>query len=172
MKYLHQNLLENFHSHSSQRRGGKRDKVKSRIDPAIGTTSRSGSNIVTMSLDWETDEISSSLLGSGDSSNGFDAVIACDCIYNDALIEPFVQTCKDVCKLRNMQGDASEIEPTVCIIAQQLRSADVFEEWLKSFHKFFHVWRLPDEELSLDLASNSGFVIHIGILRYNTVPGI
>jgi hypothetical protein len=165
MKYLQQNLLENSYGHSSQRSGGKRERVRSRTGPSIHTASQSGNNIVIKPLDWETDEVSSSLFGSGNSSKGFDLVIACDCIYNDALIEPFVQTCKDVCELRNMEGEASETEPTVCVIAQQLRSADVFEEWLKAFHKVFHVWRLPDENLTSDLASNSGFVIHIGILR-------
>ncbi|KAK2794014.1 hypothetical protein FQN50_009963 [Emmonsiellopsis sp. PD_5] len=31
---------------------------------------------------------------------GFDLLLACDCIYNDALIEPFVQTCADIARLR------------------------------------------------------------------------
>ncbi|KAK2800277.1 hypothetical protein FQN51_006185 [Onygenales sp. PD_10] len=31
---------------------------------------------------------------------GFDLLVACDCIYNDALIDPFVQTCADIARLR------------------------------------------------------------------------
>ncbi len=106
--------------------------------------------------------MTSSLTGS-ESRRSFDAVIACDCIYNDALIEPLVQACVDVCKLR-MEHEP-EREPTVCVVAQQLRSPEVFEGWLKAFHKVFHVWRLPDEELVDGLKEDSGFVVHIGILR-------
>lgn len=105
--------------------------------------------------------MTSSLTGSEKKS--FDAVVACDCIYNDALIEPLVQTCIDVCKLRLQEG--GQEMSTVCIVAQQLRSAEVFEGWLKSFHSAFRVWRVPDEELIEGLKSDSGFVIHIGILR-------
>ena len=103
--------------------------------------------------------------GLEDGKRSFDAIIACDCIYNDALIPPLVQTCTDACQLRKAWIEDLESEPTVCIIAQQLRSPEVFENWLKAFHKVFRVWRLPDTHLTKDLASNSGFVIHVGVLR-------
>jgi len=104
------------------------------------------------------------LIGSGnDSRKSFDAVIACDCIYNDALISPLVQTCVDACTLRVADDPAKK--PAVCIVAQQLRSSEVFEGWLNEFHKAFQVWRLPDEELIAGLKSDSGFVVHVGILR-------
>lgn len=119
------------------------------------------SNVVATPLDWETDEVTSSLLVN-ESKNSFDAVIACDCIYNDALIKPLVQTCVDACKLRTSDGTE---KPALCIVAQQLRSPEVFEAWLKEFHRAFRVWRLPDEELIDGLKSDSGFVIHVGILR-------
>ena len=120
-------------------------------------------NIEVMTLDWEASQISSlpDVLGE-DSSRGIDAVIACDCIYNETLIDPFVQTCAELCRLRPNQTPR---DPTVCIVAQQLRSSDVFEIWLRTFMKVFTVWRLPDEFLTNELASNSGFAIHIGILR-------
>jgi len=107
--------------------------------------------------------VTPSLTGSEDKSS-FDAVIACDCIYNDVLIDPLVQTCIDVCKLRASDATRNE-EFTVCIVAQQLRSAEVFEGWLKAFHKAFRVWRLPNEELIDGLKEDSGFVLHIGVLR-------
>jgi hypothetical protein len=71
-----------------------------------------------------------------------DLVIACDCIYNT---------------------DAEK--PTLCVIAQQLRAHDVFETWLKSFHRLFHTWQVPDRYLVEGLKENSGFVVHIGIVR-------
>ena len=104
-----------------------------------------------------------SLTGS-ESKHSFDAVIACDCIYNDALIAPFVQTCIDICKLRRLE-QRDGLKPTVCVVAQQLRSAEVFESWLKAFFGAFKVWRVPDEELMDGLKSDSGFVLHVGVLR-------
>ena len=108
--------------------------------------------------------MTTSLTGS-ESKKSFDAVIACDCIYNDALIEPLVQTCIDLCRLRKLEDQEEANRPTVCVVAQQLRSAEVFEGWLKAFYKAFRIWRVPDEGLIDGLRSNSGFAIHIGILR-------
>jgi hypothetical protein len=161
MKYLKENLLENSRTTISHSIQGRKNKAKSRKGTAIDTPSKSFTNIVAKPLDWETDEVATSLLGYGDGGKDFDLVIACDCIYNDALIQPLVQTCVEVCQLR----PADATEPTLCIIAQQLRSSEVLEGWLRAFHKVFHVWRLPDNKLTTDLGSNSGFVIHIGILR-------
>ncbi|MCJ1351277.1 MAG: hypothetical protein MMC33_001261 [Icmadophila ericetorum] len=116
-----------------------------------------------MELDWETSSVSSlpSSLAVNESKR-FDAIISCDCIYNEALIDPYVRTCKELCQLREVEKN---LNPTFCIVGQQLRSSDVFEEWLKSFHRSFRVWRIPDEYLILALRSNSGFVIHLGVLR-------
>ena len=100
--------------------------------------------------------------GSNGERQAIDAVIACDCIYNEALIEPFVRTCAETCQLANVESIG---KPTVCIIAQQLRSDIVFEAWLSAFHKVFRVWRVPDEFVSEGLMGCSGFVVHIGVLR-------
>jgi hypothetical protein len=94
-------------------------------------------------------------------AGSFDAVVACDCIYNEALIEPFVATCADLCRLR---GEETE-EPCVCVIAQQLRDPLVFEAWLVRFARSFHTWRVPDALLSEGLRSGTGFVVHVGVLR-------
>ncbi|PGH16745.1 hypothetical protein AJ79_01618 [Helicocarpus griseus UAMH5409] len=103
---------------------------------------------------------------------GFDLVLACDCIYNDALIEPFVQTCADICRLRPgftpSSSSATEIlgkRPTVCIIAQQLRAPDVFESWLQAALGEFWVWRVCDEVVGKGLAGASGYVVHVLVLR-------
>ena len=161
MKILSQNLLENRQDKPSSGKG-RQSVSKPKRGATASLPAKAGSSIIAKPLDWETDEVTPSLTGS-ESEHSFDAVIACDCIYNDALIGPFVQTCIDACKLR--AGDLRKGYPTVCIVAQQLRSAEVFEAWLKAFCKAFRVWRLPDDELVDGLKSNSGFVIHIGVLR-------
>lgn len=119
------------------------------------------SNIHVAGLDWETDDVAS-FLGSHSIGEGVDLVVACDCVYNYALIEPFVQCCADICKVRREQDVA---EQTIVLVAQQLRQPDVFEEWMEAFHKKFRSWRVPDEHLKNELGEGSGFVVHLGILR-------
>jgi hypothetical protein len=161
MKFLNQNLVENQPENSPLASTNRKSMQKSKKNSVRASLTNAVSNIITRPLDWETDQITSSLTGS-ETKASFDAVIACDCIYNDALIKPLVDTCRDACQLALADGRDS---PTACVVAQQLRSAEVFEGWLKEFHKVFRVWRLPDQELIDELKSDSGFVIHIGVLR-------
>ncbi|ROW09555.1 hypothetical protein VMCG_02658 [Cytospora schulzeri] len=143
--------------------------------PGTGT-----GNIIFRPLDWETDTPDSSLAAGGENpSSSFDFLVACDCIYNEALIPSFTQTCADVCRLRSSSlpdaGFSSPYEyeegkeqqrPCVCVVAQQLRDPEVFEAWLREFRaKGFRVWRVPDGELPEALRSTSGFVVHVGILQ-------
>jgi hypothetical protein len=160
-KLLSQNLEENHHISVSGSRGRK-SNAKSKKGAGKGETIPVASNVLHKSLDWETDEVTASLTGV--EKKNFDVVIACDCIYNDALINPLVQTSIEACRLRLADEDADE-GPTICLVAQQLRSAEVFEGWLKVFHDRFRVWRIPDKELIDGLKTDSGFVVHIGILR-------
>ena len=171
LKLLNQNLSENQQdtSSSSSSSKGRKGALKPKRGAASTAQQKDRTNISARSLDWETDEVAASLTGS-ESKRSFDVVIACDCIYNEALIEPLVQTCVDVCRLRGLEEEEEGEEggvknTTVCVIAQQLRSADVFEDWLKAFHEAFRVWRVTDEELIDGLKSGSGFVVHVGILR-------
>ncbi|KAK1771377.1 hypothetical protein QBC33DRAFT_523530 [Phialemonium atrogriseum] len=128
--------------------------------PAAGT-----GRIAFVPVDWERDEVTPTLAGAV-AARSFDAVIACDCIYNEALIDPLVQTCADTCRLRADDGSGSGgASPCVCVVAQQLRDHDVFEGWLVRFAESFDVWRVPDSCLPETLRSNSGFVVHIGILK-------
>lgn len=162
LKLLSHNLKENRRtsvSSSRSRKSNAKTKKGTMKSEMISATS----NILQSSLDWETDEVTASLTGVEKKS--FDVVIACDCIYNDALIKSLVQTSIDACMLRSVDEVEDKKIPTVCLVAQQLRSAEVFEGWLKVFHKTFRVWRIPDEELIDGLKTDSGFVIHIGILR-------
>ncbi|KAI1805254.1 hypothetical protein F4811DRAFT_516441 [Daldinia bambusicola] len=114
-------------------------------------------------LDWELDEVTPSLTGT-DKTKSFDLVVACDCIYNDTLIQPLVQTCADVCRLRRSDENGAD-RPAVCLVAQQLRDPEIFEAWITEFNKYFRTWRIPDNALSEGLQSNPGFVVHLGILR-------
>lgn len=151
LKLLKQNITENNHAGTTQPRSNKGKSTKSKSKGLLQSNAKS--NFEVLPLDWETDVPSLPV------TNGVDAVIACDCIYNEALIEPLVTTCADICRLRREGGD------TVCIVAQQLRSPDVFEAWLTAFYKLFRVWRVPDELLTEALREGSGFVVHVGVLR-------
>ncbi|KAJ6444371.1 3-isopropylmalate dehydratase [Purpureocillium lavendulum] len=139
-------------------------------------------------LDWETDQVTADLA----SPHGgcFDALVACDCVYNYALVEPFVQTCADVCALRAAAAAASRLpsdiggssrregaagdedaaqaagaeDPCLCVVAQQLRNDDVFLEWLRAFSDKFRVWRVPEHVLPEGLRPGDGFVVHLAAL--------
>ncbi|KAI2829754.1 hypothetical protein CBS133816_4183 [Aspergillus niger] len=104
---------------------------------------------------------------------GFDVVVSCDCIYNEALVAPFVRTCADLCRLRPVyappvdgeRSSATGRTPTVCVIAQQQRSPEVFEAWLRETLRVFRVWRVSDEMLGEKLMSGSGYLVHVLVLR-------
>lgn len=166
-RLVEKNIQENLvpqQKTSSQKRKGK----------SSSTANANPVNLRFATLDWELDEVTTSLTGSPDVSS-FDAVIACDCIYNDTLIEPLVQTCADACGLRQRsqeagaQGDGA-VTPTLCIVAQQLRDPEIFEGWIKEFSRHFRVWRMPEKALSKELRANTGFVVHIGVLKQAPAP--
>ncbi|KAF2171643.1 hypothetical protein M409DRAFT_50314 [Zasmidium cellare ATCC 36951] len=131
------------------------------------TDSLSHTNVDVFALDWENDDVHSTLSSHG-LPRGVDLVLACDCIFNYALIDPFVQTCVDVCKMRPSDGKEESMTATVCVIAQQLRQPEVFEQWLETFLRSFRAWGMPDELLTDDIKSDSGFVVHIGVLKAGT----
>lgn len=124
-------------------------------------------NIDALALDWETDDIFS-FLSVHDLQNGVDALVVCDCIFNYALIAPLVEACTNICRAREQDAKGLEPDkgkPTICIIAQQLRQPDVFEQWLEEFLRAFRAWRGPGAVLSEDLKEGSGFAVHFAILR-------
>ncbi|KAL1885869.1 Ribosomal protein lysine methyltransferase [Paecilomyces lecythidis] len=154
-------------------------------------------NITFTPLDWELDApstlketIETERLPSFSSSTapdgpdlGFDLLISCDCIYNEALVAPFVRTCADICRLRptyvpdNPEDESNSSSflsgpeenrsrrPTVCVIAQQQRSPDVFETWLRETMRYFHVWRVKDEVLGSKLQAGTGYLVHVLVVR-------
>lgn len=145
MKLLRQNIASNLDAVFPPSKKGGKSRQKSQ--PSNTNSDRIKAKV----LDWEEDSV--------EQLQPVDLVIACDCIYNEALIEPLNTTCASICTLKN------DGNPTLCIVAQQLRSPDVFEAWIKSFHRLFHTWQVPDRYLTKDLRENSGFVVHIGIVR-------
>ena len=114
-----------------------------------------------LTLDWETDSainIRNALEDRGDVT----MLVACDCIYNDFLIKPFVQMCLEICALHS-QGQSQA--PTIILVAQQLRSDEIFLEWLRVMTATFHVWRVPDNCLSKELQSGSGLILHLALVK-------
>jgi hypothetical protein len=171
-RLVEKNLEENLPAAGSQKPSSSSQKRKGKPP-----SNASPVNLRFTPLDWELDEVTRSLTGSPDVAS-FDVVIACDCIYNDTLIRPLVQTCADACELRQKQRQQErdheagssiqadvDTSPTLCVVAQQLRDPEIFEGWIKEFSSCFRVWRVPDEALSKELRANSGFVVHIGVLK-------
>ncbi|KAA8650515.1 hypothetical protein EYZ11_003296 [Aspergillus tanneri] len=179
---------------SSQSKGRKRGGLpdqKSKRKEKLPNKPRH--NITFTSLDWELDipsslkhslhtetpvprEVKNSSNKKNDNDNnededkGFDLLLSCDCIYNEALVAPFVRTCADICRLRpvfNSTRNATQSarSPTICLIAQQQRSPDVFEAWLQETMRFFHVWRVSDEMLGDQLKLGTGYLVHLLLLR-------
>lgn len=158
-RFVEQNISQN--RRPAPTRSTRRSKGGARTHDMTATADRGG-HITFRALDWELDTPTPAAIGLPD------VVVACDCIYNEALIPPFVQTCVDACGLRPEEdgGGSEERRPCVCVVAQQLRDPEIFEGWLKEFMRNgFRVWRLPDAELPEGLRSSSGFTVHIGILR-------
>ncbi|KAI9692918.1 MAG: hypothetical protein M1822_004913 [Bathelium mastoideum] len=154
LQHLGRNIEANVHWFRSHTRQGSR-----RARPSTKEHVKSPSDTIdwnVQKLDWETDSIVG-IPQAKDTS----VLLAVDCIYNEALIEPFIRTCADICRFRTEK----ESSPTVCVIAQQLRSEDVFEAFMESFVRTFRVWRLPESSLSPELRNNAQFVIHMGVLR-------
>ena len=168
LKLLNENLAENATTFTqpSVKPTRRRSSNAARNKSQANQLARANKAIETMALDWELDSLAGLPdllnLSSVHASTMIDAIIACDCIYNEALIDPFVRTCTELCRLSE---GASSGKPTVCVVAQQLRSPAVFESWMSAFHETFRVWRIPDELLIKGLMENSGFVIHLGVLR-------
>lgn len=152
----------------------QKSKSKSTKSPIPST-----SNITFTTLDWELDQpgllkscIETSQPRSADGEDlGFDLLLSCDCIYNEALVPPFVRTCAELCRLRPRyeDGEDADVEPgkrpTVCIVAQQQRSPDVFETWLRETLRVFRVWRLSNDILGDELKGGTGYLVHLLLVR-------
>lgn len=198
-EYVRKLFLENIEENAAaamQLHHEKQNPIRARRkkNPSVAGKARTGKrsgqasdssgnslpNISFTPLDWELD-VPSTLKETitdhgvddkeeGDQDHGFDLLLSCDCIYNDALIPPFVRTCADICRLRlagndHVSRDDRPRRPTVAVIAQQQRSPEVFEAWLRETLDKFRVWRLSDEVLGDGLRAGTGYVVHVLLLR-------
>jgi hypothetical protein len=161
----------------SKTRGSSRSTSKGE-QPSKAATN----NITFTTLDWELDqpELLKECIESGSGGHeegaegedrGFDLLLSCDCIYNEALVAPFVRTCAEICRLRPSYEPSGEetsqsgLQPTVCIVAQQQRAPEVFETWLRETLREFRVWRLSDEVLGDGLKGGTGYLVHLLLAR-------
>ncbi|KAL2857643.1 hypothetical protein BJX68DRAFT_179443 [Aspergillus pseudodeflectus] len=182
-RLFRQNLESNPPLQQSQKPGpGSKGKGRKQQQQqkSKSKTDSSGSavlhpNITFTSLDWELDDPARlrqeipTLEDEDDdetsnTDTGFDLLISCDCIYNEALIAPFVRTCAEISTLRRTISRKIR-KPTICIIAQQQRSPDVFEAWLRETMRVFRVWRVGSSVLGGKLGSGSGYLVHALLLK-------
>ncbi|KAK2000116.1 hypothetical protein LX36DRAFT_631096 [Colletotrichum falcatum] len=168
-RIIQQNLEANPLPKSTSSSYSKSSSFSSRRKKAGAASPADGPGLISFHpLDWELDTPDPSLTGSP-AARSFDALISCDCIYNEALVGPLVSATADLARLRLRMTTTDRSEPCVCIVAQQLRSPDVFEEWARAFHRDFRVWRVPSALLPEGLRIESEFVVHVGILRESRV---
>ncbi|KAJ5171449.1 uncharacterized protein N7500_004232 [Penicillium coprophilum] len=169
-------------SNSSNKSKGKSKGSKSSKSKPTSSPAKPVDNISFAALDWETDQATSlkecvdpddvrAKDAEEEEDRGFDLLLSCDCIYNEALVAPFVRTCAEICQLRpayvaGSEEQSSHRKPTVCIVAQQQRSPDVFETWLRETMREFRVWRLSDDVLGEGLRSGSGYLVHLLLAKH------
>ncbi|KAG5361630.1 Ribosomal lysine N-methyltransferase 5 [Yarrowia sp. C11] len=103
-----------------------------------------------MELDWEDPEESWNEIKTGPFEDNYpDLVIACDTIYNEYLIDPFVET------LKLVSGPE-----TVIMVAQQLRLSDIFETFMTALiDAGLRVFAVPEHLIGEDFAQ--GYSLHL-----------
>ncbi|KAK9256928.1 hypothetical protein V1507DRAFT_448554 [Lipomyces tetrasporus] len=117
----------------------------------------SGPRVEVLELDWEhatsdvrfiRDLLWTSRDDEVEAKKGFDVVIACDSVYNDFLISPFVNT------LKLLAGENTHI-----LIGMQLRSHDVLEAFLNEAQlNGLDVWYVLPEHLPENM--QPGFAVY------------
>lgn len=131
--------------------------VKRRSSRKAHHTFEAVSKTVVMELNWETDDVDA-LNEALQPADDIDLVIVCDCVFNDFLLQPLVAMCQKTC-LRSPE------KKTILLIAQQLRSDEVYSSFMGILLRTFRVWRLSDVSLSPALQDGSGFAVHLAVLR-------
>lgn len=150
LKLLRENVNANAPSLSKSKPKGRASKLQTSVQ-------NSTSNIHVLELNWETDNVDQ-LHEVISPDQPIDVVIVCDCVFNDFLLEPLVNMCEKIC-LRSTERQ------TLLLIAQQLRSDQVFSAFLEILLRRFRVWRFSNPCLSKALQDDSGFAVHAAILR-------
>ena len=151
MKYLKDNISANSTVSRAHKPGPKRKKNTENKETGEADVLR------TITLDWEKDSVEN-LRAVVPAGSAVDLLLVCDCVYNEYLVQPLIQTCIDVCRLGGSKAT------TVVVVAQQLRTDTVFALFLESLMKEFDVWRVPDEKISVELRLGSGYAVHLATL--------
>jgi hypothetical protein len=181
---LEENASVNSTALSTKQKGTKSRGAKPAKKQPSSSANNGPRNVTFTTLDWELDqpELLKACIGAeaggqdaedeAEEDKGFDLILSCDCIYNDALVTPFVRTCTEICRLRPVyepfdesESSPSARQPTICIVAQQQRAPDVFEAWLRETLREFRVWRLSDDVLVDGLKNGSGYLVHLLLAR-------
>ena len=150
LKLLRENVDDNTPLPNISKPKGRNSK---KVSPSAGDDDKAR----VMELNWETDDADAldDVLCPGED---IDLVIVCDCVFNDFLLQPLVTMCRKVCS-------RSPERKTALLIAQQLRSDEVFSAFMGILLRQFHVWRLSDASLPPTLQNGSGFAVHLAFLR-------
>jgi len=149
LKLLQENVDANAPPDTSKVQG----RTSRKAHPITGKASKAH----VLALNWEVDEANAldEVLGAADD---IDLVIVCDCVFNDFLLQPLVTMCQKIC-LRLPE------KKTLLLIAQQLRSDEVYSTFMDILLRRFRVWRLSDASLSPALQNGSGFAVHLAVLQ-------
>lgn len=149
LKTLRENIKANIARSARERHAGRKTSIKQVLDDYSSRV---------LKLDWEHDDagVLSDLI---DDVGGLSMIVLCDCIYNDFLITPLIETCKSIAMT------CAGKENVVLLIAQQLRSDEIFTEFMDLLLKDFRVWRVSDNNLPATLSYGTGFTVHLATLR-------
>ncbi|KAG5358217.1 Ribosomal lysine N-methyltransferase 5 [Yarrowia sp. B02] len=136
LKLTKRNIEANLSHYESQTIQTQSSKAKYRLE--------------CMELDWEDPDESWSEIKEGVFEGEYpDLVIACDTIYNEYLIDPFVET------LKLVSGPE-----TVVMVAQQLRLSDIFETFMTALiDAGLKVYAVPEQLMGPDFAQ--GYSLHL-----------
>lgn len=160
LKTFEQNVYNNVHHLRSRKRS--RQSLKTLKQDA---TDSPRSNIRTLPLDWELHDIPKQLeqhvstgqpSSIGRSRRTADMVIACDCVFNESLVAPFVDACASICRAN---------KNAFCVIGQQVRSPEVMELWMLFMLRQFKLFKLKPAYLTEGMSESSGFIVHLAALK-------
>lgn len=143
---------------------------------------RGRGNVSVLEVDWETTAPESIIAhlqaasrdeGEAGYEPSLSALIATDCVFNPAIIDPFVDMLAALSSPSPSSpalDDGANERPVICIVAQQLRSPDVFSDWLEAMLRKFRVWRVEETELcwgpgEARMVASEGYVVHACLLK-------
>lgn len=136
LKLTKRNIEDNLSHYTSSTLSTQTNKAKYRLE--------------CMELDWEEPDESWEAIRNGPLDGEYpDLVIACDTIYNEYLIDPFIET------LKLVSGP-----DTVVMVAQQLRLSDIFEAFVTALVEAgLGVYAVPEGIMGEEFAK--GYALHL-----------